>query len=731
MPDPTSAVRTQLRDPAIEINYRPVSGEFIGEAFSLDPFAGGTANDRPIFNLTQINENLNRTGWDWYTNNDGVLSTTDTTINFGFWNSRNDFFGTGYISDQGNIAFQEFFDFGTGPTARGIYSAAQRAVARTTMALWDDIVSVTFAESSVADADIRFGNTNTRGAQAYAYLPFGDIFFDEGTTSTGAYYSFSNLADLGGDVWTDYNVASNFNPLRDSYYSVITMIHEAGHALGLSHPGDYNALDDDDGDGVPDPITYENDAFYAQDSLQYTVMSYFDALETGAQHVDWTLMNFAYAATPLVHDISALQRIYGVDTTTRTGDTVYGFNSTADRAAYDFTQNTRPIVTIWDAGGNDTIDFSGWNTPSTIDLNEGSFSSGGGIENFLTLAEINANRAAIGFGARTQAQYDLYLTQFNATGSPLYRDNISIAYGAVIENARGGGGNDLIIANRAANRIDGGAGSDTVSYETMDGRSGGIVVSIGADVFGAGAAAGDRLISIENVTGTRSNDVIVGDGGNNTIDGGAGGRDVMYGGRGIDTLSYASATESVVLNLQNGRTGGASIGDVYYDFENIIGTGFEDTLDGNSGANKIWGGAGGDRIQGNNGNDDLYGEGGNDIIAGNSGDDRITGGAGGDRMTGDQGNDVFIFTAIEAQTDVIVDFTRGRDRIDLSAIDAIAGTTADDAFSFIGSSAFSNVAGQLRFAGGFLTGDVNGDGVADFTIQLSGVTVLGVPDVVL
>ena len=86
----------------------------------------------------------------------------------------------------------------------------------------------------------------------------------------------------------------------------------------------------------PDPISYENDAFFAQDSLQYSIMSYWDAYETGAQHIDWSLLNFAYAATPLVHDIAAIQAIYGADPNTRTGDTVYGFNSTADRSAFDF-----------------------------------------------------------------------------------------------------------------------------------------------------------------------------------------------------------------------------------------------------------------------------------------------------------------------------------------------------------------------------------------------------------
>jgi len=726
MPGPTR--RTSAFDHLRETDLPLERGDRIGtEGFSLDPFSGGTYADKPISDLPTIAENLNRTNWSWNLNNPGVLSTTDRVITYGFWNTRNDFFGTGYISDDNTSAFGEYFDFGTGANPRGAMTAAQRVAVANTIVLWDDLINVSFVQTNVADADIRYGNTNTGGAQAYAYLPFGNIFNDPAGTPQG----FGNLEDVGGDVWIDYNVASNFSPLRTSYYSYTTLIHETGHALGLSHPGDYDALNDANGDGVPDPITYADDAFYAQDSAQYTVMSYFDAYETGAQHIDWSLLNFAYGSTPGVHDVAAIQRIYGADPTTRTGDTVYGFNSTADRDVFNFAVNTRPVLTIYDAGGNDTIDFSGWNTPSIIDLNAGAFSSGGGVENFLTLDQINANRAALGFAPRTQAVYDLYNSLFRdpqglTTG--LFRDNIAIAYGVTIENARGGGGNDLIIANSAANRIDGGAGNDTVSYQTATSA---VVIALGADVYGAGAALGDRLISIENFIGGTGNDVVSGDARDNVIDGGAGGRDVLFGGRGNDTLSYDSSLSGVTLNLQTGRTGGGSAGDVYYEFENIIGSDFDDTLDGDSGANKIWGGSGADRIQGANGNDELYGDAGADTINGNAGDDRITGGAGADRLTGEAGNDVFIFTATDAAVDVITDFARGRDKIDLSGIDAITGTAANDAFSFIGSGAFTNVAGQVRYSGGFIYADVDGDSIADLTIQLTGNPTLTAADFVL
>ncbi len=71
--------------------------------------------------------------------------------------------------------------------------------------------------------------------------------------------------------------------------------------------------------------------------------------------------------TPMMNDIMAMQAMYGADTTTRTGDTVYGFQSNitgSTAAIYNFSQNLNPIICIWDAGGNDTLNLSGWNTPA-------------------------------------------------------------------------------------------------------------------------------------------------------------------------------------------------------------------------------------------------------------------------------------------------------------------------------------------------------------------------------
>ena len=149
----------------------------------------------------------------------------------------------------------------------------------------------------------------------------------------------------------------------------------------------------------------------------------------------------------------------------------------------------------------------------------------------------------------------------------------------------------------------------------------------------------------------------------------------------------------------------------------------DDKLVGLNDNDTIYGGDDNDQLSGNEGDDVLYGEDGDDKMAGGNGADILVGGAGKDDMTGGAGNDTFVFLAVSdsgvgiPNADLIRDFAAG-DLIDLSAIDAIVGA-ADDAFTLV--SQFSNTAGELivtnPFGNTYVTeGDVDGDGLADFTI---------------
>jgi Ca2+-binding RTX toxin-like protein len=140
--------------------------------------------------------------------------------------------------------------------------------------------------------------------------------------------------------------------------------------------------------------------------------------------------------------------------------------------------------------------------------------------------------------------------------------------------------------------------------------------------------------------------------------------------------------------------------------------------------------AGGNVLNGTAAGETIHGLAGGDVINGGGGDDVIVGGTGKDMLTGGTGHDRFVFEVAADSTlggsyrDVIQDFTHGQDVIDVSAIDAKVGTAAHDAFSWIGTSNFSGVAGQLRYqvigAYTVVSGDTNGDKVADFEIGLAG-----------
>ena len=181
--------------------------------------------------------------------------------------------------------------------------------------------------------------------------------------------------------------------------------------------------------------------------------------------------------------------------------------------------------------------------------------------------------------------------------------------------------------------------------------------------------------------------------------------------------------------------------DTYYgyggnDYFEDVGGG-NDLLKGGVGNDTLWGGAGTDLLDGESGYDKLYGEAGADTLQGRDGNDRLEGGTGTDKQYGGTGADRFIFTVIGdsvkgAARDTIFDFSRAQgDKIDLSAIDANGTATGNGTFGFVGSDPFGGTRAELRYASGVVSGDVNGDRVADFEIRVVSATPLVKADFIL
>ncbi|MGK9237338.1 hypothetical protein KXS07_36950, partial [Inquilinus limosus] len=232
-----------------------------------------------------------------------------------------------------------------------------------------------------------------------------------------------------------------------------------------------------------------------------------------------------------------------------------------------------------------------------------------------------------------------------------------------IENVIGSAHDDVIIASAAVNRIEGGAGEDTVSY---GGSVLGVVVDLAAGT-GTGDAEGDHYISIEIIEGSAFDDVLVGDdggnrfgggdgadtleggGGDDILEGGAGddvllggaGGDRMDGGAGEDTVSYADSGQGVMVDLGGalGRSGTAE-DDSYRDIENVIGSTRNDLLVGDGDANQLEGENGDDTLRGGAGADVLLGGLGNDVLEGGDGGDVLAGGSGWNTLLGGAGDDI-------------------------------------------------------------------------------------------
>jgi len=206
----------------------------------------------------------------------------------------------------------------------------------------------------------------------------------------------------------------------------------------------------------------------------------------------------------------------------------------------------------------------------------------------------------------------------------------------------GGEGGDIVSPgpgdDNLAAGIDGGAGSDVISYATAPA---GVTVELSAGTA-SGGDGNDTFTGFENVEGSAFGDTLTGDEGRNNLFGLAGddtlnggllgdgldpgpGTDVVNGGGGFDNASYFFRTATVTLSLDGiANDGEAGEGD------NIGPLGDVEALQGGFGADTLTGNSAGNNLFGQGGNDTLNGEGGNDGLDPGLGADTLNGGAGTD-----------------------------------------------------------------------------------------------------
>ncbi|WP_395826619.1 matrixin family metalloprotease [Elstera sp.] len=298
-----------------------------------------------------------------------------------------------------------------------------KAQTRDALAAWSAVANITFVEvSDSSSVGMRFF-TQSDASASFAGFAWG--------AGSGSQIG----ANQNGDVWIN-------RAQTDTGYNPLLLMHEIGHTLGLKHPHESPVLAD------------------AKDSIQTTVMSYdqeynYDIKVTAtrtATGVNWSSEYVRLETNGQAHlgifDVAAVQALYGAKT-----------NSVND--TYRF--STDPFTKmIYDGGGSDIIDLSNQLYGSVLDLTPGTFSSIGK----QTLAQaIDREINELSTDVRAFYTQDNLVKWYTDRQEYLYlgQNNLSIAYGTIIESVTGSAKDDIITGNSANNFIQGGAGNDTLS----------------------------------------------------------------------------------------------------------------------------------------------------------------------------------------------------------------------------------------------------------------------------